>query len=65
MSPAVYLGYPRFEYAGFTFLLVDPWPEYWPIDWFYTDELYIVYDDGYYLCDARFPQVELALVVLQ
>jgi hypothetical protein len=24
--PAMYLGYPRFSYGGFSFLMVDPWP---------------------------------------
>jgi hypothetical protein len=65
VQPVIYLGYPRFEYAGFTFLLVDPWPDYWSLDWYDDDDLYIVYDDGYYLCDVRYPQIMLALVVLR
>jgi hypothetical protein len=43
------MGYPRFQYGGFSFMLVDPWPEYWAEDWYDTDDLYIDYDDGYYL----------------
>ncbi len=61
--PVMYMGYPRFEYAGFSFLLVDPYPEYWPVDWYATDDVYIDYDDGYYLCDRRYPEVRLAITV--
>ena len=61
--PTIYMGYPRFDYGGFSFLLVDPWPEYWAENWFYTDDLYIDYDDGYYLYDRRYPEVRLAITV--
>jgi len=30
-SPVIYPWYPCFEYQGFSFLLLDPWPEYWPV----------------------------------
>jgi len=57
-------GYPRFQYEGFWFTVVDPWPEYWADDWFYTDDVYVVYqDDGYYLCNQRYPGVMLAVEV--
>lgn len=57
-------GYPHFQYEGFWFTVVDPWPEYWAADWFDTDDVYIVYqDDGYYLCDQRYPGVMLAIEV--
>jgi len=58
------MGYPRFYYGGFSFLMVDPWPEYWADDWYYTNDVYIAYDDGYYLCNPRYPQVRLAVTVL-
>ena len=62
--PTIYMGYPRFEYGGFSFLLVDPYPEAWPLDWFDTDDLYIDYDNGYYLYDRRYPGVALAVTVV-
>jgi hypothetical protein len=30
----LYGGYPRFQYGGFWFGFMDPWPEYWPDDWY-------------------------------
>jgi hypothetical protein len=49
-------GYPRFQYSGYWFSVVDPYPEYWGDDWYQTDEVYVVYsDDGYYLYNRRFP----------
>jgi hypothetical protein len=62
-SPTIYMGYPRFAYGGFTFLLVDPWPEYWAANWYVTDDVYIDYDGGYYLCDRRYPNVRMAITV--
>jgi hypothetical protein len=60
----VYGGYPRFQYSGFWFSVVDPWPEYWAADWYDTDDVYIVYtDDGYYLVNRRYPGVMLAVDV--
>jgi hypothetical protein len=61
--PTIYMGYPRFSYGGFSFLLVDPWPEYWAEDWYGTDDVYIDYDDGYYLHNRRHPGVRLAISV--
>lgn len=60
----VYGGYPRFQYGGFWFSVVDPWTEYWAADWFDNDDVYILYtDDGYYLVDQRYPGVLLAVDV--
>jgi hypothetical protein len=59
----MYLGYPRFEYSGYSFLLVDPWPEYWSDNWYDADDLYIDYDDGYYLYNRSYPQVRLAVMI--
>jgi hypothetical protein len=61
--PTIYMGYPRFSYSGFSFLLVDPWPEYWAENWYDTDDVYIDYDDGYYLYNRRYPSVRLAITV--
>lgn len=46
-------GYPSFQYDGYWVTLVDPWPEFWPSDWYQTDDVYLDYtDDGYYLYDV-------------
>jgi hypothetical protein len=48
--------YPRFQYGGYWFELVDPYPEYWGDDWYYDDDVYVDYvDDGYYLFNRRYP----------
>jgi hypothetical protein len=44
-------------------MLVDPWPEYWAENWYATDDVYIAYDNGYYLYDRRHPGVGLAITV--
>jgi hypothetical protein len=63
--PVMYLGYPRFEYSGVSFLLVDPWPEYWSSNWYSVNDLYIDYNDGYYLHNRTYSQVSLAITVVQ
>ena len=62
--PTMYMGYPRFFYGGFSFLLVDPWPEYWSENWYDSDDVYIDYDDGYYLYNRRYPQARLAVTIV-
>jgi hypothetical protein len=62
--PYIYMGYPRFEYGGFSFIMVDPWPEYWTENWYDSDDLYIDYDDGYYLYDNRYPDVAIAISIV-
>lgn len=62
--PTMYMGYPRFLYGGYSFLLLDPWPEYWADSWYSTDDVYVDYDDGYYLYNRRYPNVRLAITVL-
>ena len=32
----IFGGYPRFQYGGFWFSVVDPWPEYWSSNWYTT-----------------------------
>ena len=54
-------GYPRFQYGGYWFILVDPWPEYWANDWYDTDDVYDAYDSGYYLFNRRYPDVGIAI----
>jgi hypothetical protein len=62
--PTIYMGYPRFYYGGFSFLLVDPWPEYWPENWYDANDVYIDYDDGYYLYNRNYPGVGLAVTIV-
>lgn len=62
--PVMYMGYPRFDYGGFSFMIVDPWPEYWSENWYDQDDVYVSYDDGYYLYNRRYPQARLAITVV-
>jgi hypothetical protein len=57
-------GRPRFQYGGFWFSMVDPWPEYWAPTWYETDEVYVDYvNDGYYMYNRRHPGVAIAINV--
>ncbi|MGA7561187.1 MAG: hypothetical protein WCF61_03285 [Terriglobales bacterium] len=48
----------RFQYGGYAFGFVDPWPS----NWLYTQNVYVIEINGvYYLCNASFPGVNLAL----
>jgi hypothetical protein len=61
--PVMYVGSDRrFQYGGYWFDLVDPWPEYWSSDWYDTDDVYVDYDgDGYYLFNRRHPSDRIAI----
>jgi len=55
-------GNRRFQYGGYWFSLVDPWPEYWSNDWYDSDDVYVDYfGDGYYLCNRRYPRDRIAI----
>ena len=55
-------GYPRFQYGGYWFSMVDPYPGNWANDWYDTDDVYVVYtDSGYYLYNRRYPDVGIAI----
>jgi flagellar motor protein MotB len=57
-------GYPRFQYNGFWFSVVDPWPEYWSDGWYENDDVYIDYsEDGYYMYNRRYPRDRIAVTV--
>jgi hypothetical protein len=48
----------RFQYGGYNFGFVDPWPS----NWLYTQNVYVVEINGiYYLCNASYPGVNLTL----
>jgi hypothetical protein len=63
--PMVFVGgMPRFQYDGFWFTMMDPWPEDWDPNWYASDDVYVDYvGDGYYLFNRRHPGVQLALTV--
>lgn len=59
--PTIVEGQPRFQYSGYWFVIVDPWPTVW----LYTDECYIDYvDDQYYLFDVLHPGVGIVVTVV-
>src|SRR6202035_1551438 len=46
--PQIAGGQPSFQYSGYSFEIVDPWP----VGWAYTDNVYVDYIDGeYYIFD--------------
>jgi flagellar motor protein MotB len=48
----------RFQYGGYSFGFIDAWPS----NWLYTQNVYVIEINGvYYLCNASFPGVNLAL----
>ena len=58
----VVAGHPRFHYHGYWVTMVDPWPEYWAVNWYETDDVYVAYvNDGYYLYNVRHPGVAVAV----
>ena len=59
-SPRMVGGYSRFQYGGYRFGFVDPWP----VGWYYTDDVYVDYiDGGYYLCNPDYPGVRVAISI--
>jgi hypothetical protein len=55
-------GFPRFQYGGYWFSVVDPWPNTWSNNWYQTDDVYVVYaNNGYYMYNRRHPNVGIAI----
>ncbi len=51
-------GSGRFQYGGFWFNVLNPWPA----GWLYTDSVYVDYlNGGYFLCDPVHPGVYLSI----
>ena len=51
----------RFQYGGYAFGFVDPWP----IQWGYSDDVYVVYsDDGYYMYNRIHPGLRISINIL-
>ena len=64
LSLEIFGGHPRFQYEGYWFCVVDPWPEYWSADWYENDDVYIdYYGDGYYMYNRRYPRDRIAVIV--
>jgi len=61
--PVIHMGYPRFRYGNYWFLIVDPWPEFWSENWYAHDDVYVDYNNGYYLHNRRHPGVSLAISI--
>jgi len=60
-EPVMVGGYSRFQYSGFWFGFVEPWPH----GWYYTDDVYVDYIDGeYYLCNPYYPSVHIGISVV-
>lgn len=59
--PTIVEGRPRFQYGGYSFVMVDPWP----VGWAYTDAVYVDFIDGvYYLIDPVHPGVQIVVNVV-
>jgi hypothetical protein len=51
-------GAGRFQYGGYWFNILDPWPA----GWLYTDNVYVDYlNGGYFLCDPYHPGVYISI----
>jgi cytoskeletal protein RodZ len=51
-------GSARFQYGGYWFNAVDPWP----VAWLYTDNVYVDFlNGGYFLCDPVHPGVYISI----
>jgi len=60
-EPVIVGGFSRFQYSGFWFGFVDPWPE----GWYYTDGVYVDYiDGGYYLYNPYYPDARVTISVV-
>jgi hypothetical protein len=59
-------GFPRFQFGGLWFSVIDPWPEYWSAGWYGDDDMYIEsWGGGYYLLNRRYPSDRIAIMVYQ
>ena len=53
-------GSGRFQYGGYWFNALDPWP----VAWLYTDNVYVDYlNGGYFLCDPVHPGVFISISI--
>ena len=60
-EPVIVGGYSRFQYSGFWFGFVQPWPD----GWYYTDDVYVDYIDGeYFLINPYYPGARVGISVI-
>jgi len=60
-TPVLVGGYSRFQYGGYWFGFVQPWPA----EWYYTDDVYIDYvDGGYYMYNPYYPGARFSISVV-
>src|ERR1700683_5266462 len=60
-EPVLVGGYSRFQYSGFWFGFVEPWPD----GWYYTDNVYVDYVDGeYFLINPYYPGARVGISVI-
>jgi len=60
-QPVIVGGYSRFQYGGYSFGFVQPWP----VGWYYTDHVYVDYiGGGYYLFNPFYPGVRVEISVV-
>jgi len=60
-EPVMVGEFSRFQYSGFWFGFVDPWP----VEWYYTDNVYVDFiDGGYYLCNPYYPGARVSISVV-
>ena len=60
-SPIMVGGFSRFQYGGFSFGFLEPWPD----GWYYTDDVYVDYIDGeYFLFNPYYPGVRVGISVV-
>jgi len=62
--PIIVGGYPQFQYGGYSFLMLDPWPEQWSDNWYASDDVYVDYNDGYYLHNRNYPGAAIAITIV-
>jgi hypothetical protein len=63
-QPVIVGGYPRFQYGGYSFLMVDPWPGDWAPNWYSADDVYVGFENGYYLYNRQYPGEAIAITVM-
>jgi hypothetical protein len=60
-EPVMVSGFSRFQHGGFWFGFIQPWP----VDWYYTDDVYVDYVDGeYYLINPSYPEARVSISVV-
>ena len=60
-EPVMVGGFSRFQYGGFWFGFVNPWPA----GWYYTDNVYVDYiDGGYSLRNPYYPGARVSISVV-